>query len=188
MTNEPKDERAKTSADKNVGQPNSSEIERLTTAYFEWVQAVNSAWLHYREACGNAYNEMIEAQRKALQEAWGPAREAHDRQQQAATTAFTDKDGWAKWVAAQQEYLKAQIELHSNEKLREASYAACQRFAKNQQEASDIALQRQRDAHVKHIAALQAAWGSIDPEAANAATLQTAAWATYRAACFAPRV
>jgi len=191
MTNEHKGERAqgaKRSADKNVDQPNPSEIKLLTNAYYEWVQAVNSAWLQYREACGIAYNEMIEAQSKAQQEAWSPVREAYDKQQQAVTTAWTDKDGWATWVAAQQEHLKAQIEFQANEKLRDASYAAYLRFTKSQQEASDIAQQRQRDANVKHLAALQAVWDTIDPEVASAATLQTAAWATYRAACFAPRI
>jgi hypothetical protein len=184
----PKDEFSKPSESSTKGgkksdeKTDSSGINALTSAYFEWLQAHDAASLQYREAWSNAYNELIEALRKTQQEAWAPVHDALDKLQRAAAAASFDKDGWANWLGAQQEYVKLHSEIQSNQKLSEESSAAYQRFFKRQQEAFDAARQRQRDAQIKHIAAVQAVWSAIDPQAASNATLRAAAWAAQHAA------
>ena len=173
------DEKTRSKSDEKTG---SSGINALTSAYFEWLKAHDAACLQYREAWSKAYNELIESLRKAQQEAWGPLREAFDKQQRAAVAAWFDKDAWASWSGAQQEFVKLHAEIQSSEKLGEEASAAYQRFFERQQEAFDTARQFQRDAQIKHIAAVQAVWSALDPQAASNATLRAAAWAAQHAA------
>jgi len=184
----PKDQSSKASESSAQGSKKSEQetdlsgINAINSAYFEWLRAHNAACLQYREDWSKAYNELVDSLRKLQQEAWGPLRDAFDKQQRTAVAAWFDKDARASWSDAQQDLVKLQAEVQSNEKLGDDVNAAYQRFFKRQQEALEAARQAQRDAQTKHLAAVQAVWSSIAPQSASNATLRAAALAAQQAA------